>query len=594
MTPGTPWYMAPEQASGEQRAAATIDVYGLAATLYHLSTFNPPFTGDATAVLAKLMREEPRPAHLVRPDLPPDLCAIIERGLAHAPDHRYPSAAALAADLRAFLDHRPVSARPLSRFARWARRVRRAPARSLAVAGLALSAALAAVALPLWRLHRAQVLGAEAAAHRARLPSLLALEGEPGQRLLFDLAEEDGTLRVLDRILAIDADDLASRVVRAALWLDKGDHAAATADMQAVAAQRASPYLQAVAQRYLAADRGQRGVLAVDLRGLAVEPATVHDHFVAGFHALRNRHEDGFARRADEHLAQALSYIPARDLRLIALVARGELEGKRELFQQAHDESVALEAIYGRPTARVLAIRGVALIVEGRYDEAIAALLEADRLRPHRHQPLTNLGIAYRRIGDLERAAEYLDKAARVRPEFWNTRHTLAQVQRDRGDHAAAFALAESLPEDGDRGAGWKRLELMASIRFAEGMACREADPAAARVRWDEASELYARALERADQPRDRESLAVKREVADAARQADHLRALKQLLRLAAGTDDPYELANLASLTPAEGLDAEAASLLAAHLRRQAIRAAKANARFAEQQRALLRAGGNR
>src|SRR5690606_29711279 len=129
---GTPCYMAPEQATGGQRSAATIDVYGLSATLYHLLTGKAPFDGDAAQVVARLQREDPLPPHVVRPDLPRDLAAIVEKGMAREPRHRYATIRELEADLRAFLAHRPVSARPLSRIARAVRRSRRHPARTTA------------------------------------------------------------------------------------------------------------------------------------------------------------------------------------------------------------------------------------------------------------------------------------------------------------------------------------------------------------------------------------------------------------------------------------------------------------------------------
>ena len=109
---GTPAYMAPETLDAERPATPRVDVYGLTATLYHLLTLRAPFRGTPSQVLSALARREPIPAHRLRRGLPRDLQAVLDRGMAKHPAARYPSAAALADDLRRFLDHRPVSARP--------------------------------------------------------------------------------------------------------------------------------------------------------------------------------------------------------------------------------------------------------------------------------------------------------------------------------------------------------------------------------------------------------------------------------------------------------------------------------------------------
>ena len=78
---GTPAYMAPEQVARDGEASPTMDAYGVCATLYHLVSMQPPYTGDSLEVLAKLTCEDPRPLKSIDPRLPTDLCAIIEKGL---------------------------------------------------------------------------------------------------------------------------------------------------------------------------------------------------------------------------------------------------------------------------------------------------------------------------------------------------------------------------------------------------------------------------------------------------------------------------------------------------------------------------------
>ena len=137
---GTPSYMAPEQAMGNNSAVSSAtDVYGLGAVFYQLLTGQPPFAGGATYETIKLLLDtEPKQPRLLNPKIDRDLSTICLKCLEKDPKRRYSSALALAEDLERWLKHEPIQARHTGVFARGRKWVRRNPTSALLAASWSL------------------------------------------------------------------------------------------------------------------------------------------------------------------------------------------------------------------------------------------------------------------------------------------------------------------------------------------------------------------------------------------------------------------------------------------------------------------------
>lgn len=141
---GTPGFMSPEQASGQNASIEpATDIYAIGAILYNLLTGRAPFQGSSAVETLKLVLEqEPVSPRLLNPAVNQDLQTICLKCLEKDAGRRYPSAQALADELSRYLVGEPIEARPISALARSWRWCCRNPV----VAGLASTAVLLLIA----------------------------------------------------------------------------------------------------------------------------------------------------------------------------------------------------------------------------------------------------------------------------------------------------------------------------------------------------------------------------------------------------------------------------------------------------------------
>ena len=231
-------YASPEQITGEPTVAAS-DVYSLGVLLFHLCTGNRPFAASSTRAAleyamvntdpplasASIATKMPGPLNpeLVDQINPPvdayrlrgDLDAIIRRAMRLVPAERYPTAAALAADLDAWMTRRPTSFHTGDR-AHASRLWVHRHWKIVAMIATSVALVVATLALSLWQRSIA-ISTAEATARHldgvmAQLPALAAADADATIETKRNYAELLVTLQRPINALTV-LDDLAPAVI---------------------------------------------------------------------------------------------------------------------------------------------------------------------------------------------------------------------------------------------------------------------------------------------------------------------------------------------------------------------------------------------
>jgi serine/threonine protein kinase/Tfp pilus assembly protein PilF len=501
---GTPSYMAPEQASGqnEQITRAT-DVYGLGAVLYQLLTGHPPFAGGTTYETIKLLLDtEPRQPRLWNRKIGRDLSAICLKCLEKDPKRRYSSARALAEDLEHWLKHEPIHAKRSGFFTHARKWVRRNPTSALLVTSLiALAAAIG------WNVWKSElisrpttkgiaVLPFENLSHDpdyayfadgiqeeilTRLASIADLKVisrtstqryESKPRNLPEIAKQLGVANILEGSVQKTADQVRVNVqlvnaqTNSQLWAETYDRK--VTDIFSVE----SDVAKAVA------DQLQAELTGREEQALAVKSTTnpeAYDAYLRGLaYTLKTLPTAANAIAAQKYLREAvrldpkfalswalLSYVDARGYTTQSLQPTVAL---CEEARQAADTALTLQPDLGEA---VLAKGSYYYNCLKDYDKAVRYFEQAHQLLPNSSRIPQSLAYVARRRGQWDRSESYFNEAEKLDPRnvYLLTQHAATYIYRRRFPEALR-KLDEVLnitPDDVDA------LTLKAGIAQAEG-----------------------------------------------------------------------------------------------------------------------------
>ena len=367
--------MAPEQATGPRGCLTTAtDVYGLGAVLYALLTGRPPFAGESLFVtLDSLLTRAPESPTTLNADVPRDLETICLKCLEKEPHRRYPSAQALADDLRAWLGARPIAARRIAAPARAWLWCKRQPV----VAALVATVAVSVVG------GTATLIAVQAAANRALAAKNADLTAALGREAKANTELAAASRRVEQRF------DLAKDAIRTL-------HTGVSEDFLLKQDQ-----FKDLRDRLLGSASGFYGKLG-ELLDHEADPASRRDLLRANYELARLTEKVG---RAEDALSAHRAVLAARD----TLAARPGADAETK-----SDLGLSLRAVAGllRSTGRGLEARPLLERAQALYEGLTTAQPESPGLRDAQARVLVDLGHYHNTVEQRPEEAERLLRRA--------------------------------------------------------------------------------------------------------------------------------------------------------------------------------------
>jgi serine/threonine protein kinase/Tfp pilus assembly protein PilF len=469
---GTPSYMAPEQAVGNNAGVTgATDIYGLGAVFYQLLTGQPPFAGGTTYETIKLLLDtEPRQPRLLNPKVDRDLATICLKCLEKDPQRRYSSALALAEDLEFWLKHEPIRARRTGPFTRGRKWLRRNPATALSVVSLvALAAAISVIVwkselllshpatksvavLPFQNLspdadnaYFASGIQDEILTRLAKIADLKVISRTSTQhyqskpRNLREIAKQLGVANILEGSVQKVADQVRVNVqlvnaqTDSHLWADTFDRK--LTDIFSVESEVA----KAIADQLRAKLTGE------EEQAIAAKPTdnvAAYDAYLRGLALLKAANPNALATqkylreavRLDPKFALSWALLSWFDAAMYRSTNLPQTVALREEARQAAETALTLQPNLGE-----------AVLAEGfyyyaclrDYDTAVPYFDQARQLLPNSSLVLQSLAFLERRRGQWDRSESYFNEAERLDPRN-------AELL---GGHAINYVLLRRFPE---------------------------------------------------------------------------------------------------------------------------------------------------
>jgi serine/threonine protein kinase/Tfp pilus assembly protein PilF len=428
-TAGTPAYLAPELIAGElARPDERCDVYALGVTLYECLALQPPFRAPTRAALyASILAGAPLPIRRVQAAAPLDLAVIVWTATERDRARRYATAAHLAADLEAFVAGRPIAARPLGSFGRFARWARREPRQALLASALSIAAVTAALAGGTLLASRREVLAGREAQR--------ATEIEAG---LFDAFAKYGEMQYDDaearfeRVLALDPVNPEARVGRVLLDIVRGRNERALARLNDAPHTPAYDGLRAMARKESPPPEDAEWLA----RATSFELFVDGDRFLIEAGRRPESERADWSRHALARFESAVARAPrARGVYHVLWAVAAALAREEG---SAREASAALRTLW--PDSARAHFQAAFAIGDFDPRTAITILERALELDPEHAPAIVNLGVAHLRLGDNHAARRAHERALEVDPHCVDAHVGLAIALFELGCHEESRA----------------------------------------------------------------------------------------------------------------------------------------------------------
>lgn len=491
--PGSLSWMSPEQVRGESLDPRT-DVYSLGVTLYETLTLETAFTGTSEAMIRhRIERGEVVPLGATRRGIPWDVATVCATAMAPERERRYASAAEFAADLRAILDRKPITARRPGLAVRTRRFVQRRPTFSVALAFAGVLCLGVPVALLVQEQRARKAIEQEAQTARQVTDFLVELFGNADPH--YALQEDVRVVTLVDEARErLRGDSISKPEIRAEMLETLGKvYSGLGRPRDAVELLTEARRIRAEALR----QRGTELLEATELLGLLA--------------ATR-----GDLETAETELRAALALLerdPGHDPNRVATVraALGEtlmLSGRTQeaqalLFTALEDvrrdapqESRALAAVLHRVGKFQLETEGPAA-AEPNLAEAVAMY---DRGLPGQRIekviPLSTLGYCLFQLGRRQDAEPVLQRALELALRFYGPDHlTTASIQEQRAGLFSTAGRLDEAQELLDRAVAIYRTRLTLPDRRLARSEAQAAILLGQRGRFAESAEAFERSL---------------------------------------------------------------------------------------------------